>query len=105
RMRTRLGQLGTHAAEAQPPVAEGSSPPVSEEQSSPGSLDDLMVQAEIFLQYSLQPKAVERLQRIAGLFPGEEKRNQRLRNLYQLANWWPEGSSETPSASSDQSAA
>lgn len=102
RMRTRLGQLGTHAAEAQPQAAQGGAPPVSEEQSTPGSLDDLMVQAEIFLQYSLQPKAVERLQRIAQLFPGEEKSNQRLRNLYQLANWWPEGSSETPAAPSDQ---
>ena len=72
-MRTRLGQLGTHAAEAQPPVVQGSSPPASEEQTSPGSLDDLMVQAEIFLQYSLQPKAVERLQRIARTFPGRRE--------------------------------
>jgi diguanylate cyclase (GGDEF)-like protein len=25
------------------------------------------------------------------MFPGEEERNARLRNLYQLANWWPQG--------------
>ena len=54
-------------------------------------LEDLMVQAEIFIQYSLQAKAVERLKRIAELYPGEEERNERLLNLYQLANWWPEG--------------
>ena len=53
-----------------------------------------MVQAEIFLQYSLQPKALERLQRIAEFFPGEERHNDRLRKLYQLANWWPEGTPE-----------
>src|SRR5205807_7291 len=61
------------------------------------------VQAEIFLQYSLQSKAVERLQKIAELFPGEEKQNSRLRNLYQLANWWPEGSA-APRAPAEESA-
>ena len=50
-----------------------------------------MVQAEIFLQYSLQIKAVEKLQEIATLFPGEGERNQRLRSLYQMAGWWPAG--------------
>src|SRR2546429_4179885 len=35
-------------------------------------------QTEIFLQYSLQSKALERLQKIAAMFPGEEVRNARL---------------------------
>lgn len=56
------------------------------------ALDDLIVQVEIFLQYSLQTKAVERLERIAELFPREEERNERLRALYDRANWWPKGS-------------
>jgi diguanylate cyclase (GGDEF)-like protein len=56
------------------------------------ALEDLIVQTEIFLQYSLQNKALERLQRIAAMFPGEEERNARLSNLYQMANWWPPGS-------------
>jgi diguanylate cyclase (GGDEF)-like protein len=55
------------------------------------ALDDLIVQTEIFLQYSLQSKALEKLQKIASMFPGEEERNTRLRNLYQTANWWPAG--------------
>ena len=50
-----------------------------------------IVQVEIFLQYSLQSKAIERLERIAELFPGEEERNERLRALYERANWWPKG--------------
>ena len=57
------------------------------------ALEDLIVQTEIFLQYSLQNKALERLQKIAATFPREEERNTRLRNLYQTANWWPPGSS------------
>jgi len=63
--------------------------PVTEEGKKRQTLEDLIVQTEIFLQYSLQSKAVERLQKIAASFPGEEDRNPRLQSLYQLANWWP----------------
>jgi diguanylate cyclase (GGDEF)-like protein len=65
------------------------------------TLDDLLVQAEIFLQYSLHPKAVERLEKIAQLYPGEDERNERYRNLCDAAKWWPPGFSrnvgESPS--------
>ena len=63
------------------------------------ALEDLIVQTEIFLQYSLRNKALDRLQKISVMFPGEEARNARLSNLYQLANWWPKGSAK-PSAPS-----
>ena len=98
RIRNRLGQVATYGPETQAPAAQSVSLP-TEQQSGQPSLEDLMVQAEIFLQYSLQPKALERLQRIAELFPGEERHNDRLRKLYQLANWWPEG---TRRAASDR---
>ncbi|HYT07404.1 MAG TPA: tetratricopeptide repeat protein [Rugosimonospora sp.] len=101
RMRSRLGQTATQAAETPP---EGGSLPAPEEQAAPPTLEDLMVQAEIFLQYSLQSKAVDRLQRITEFFPGEEKHNQRLRNLYQLANWWPEGAAEPQAPSAERAA-
>ena len=65
--------------------------PASEEVRAQQALDDLIVQVEIFLQYSLQSKAVERLERVAQLFPGEEEKNERLRALYERANWWPKG--------------
>jgi diguanylate cyclase (GGDEF)-like protein len=58
------------------------------------ALEDLIVQTEIFLQYSLHSKAQERLQKIAQLFPGEEVKNARLRSLYETANWWPQGSTK-----------
>ena len=78
------GFTGTHA---EPGVASAD-PEVSGSQQA---LEDLMVQVEIFLQYSLQTKAVERLQRLADLYPGEEEQNERLHGLYQRANWWPKG--------------
>jgi diguanylate cyclase (GGDEF)-like protein len=63
------------------------------------TLEDLIVQTEIFLQYSLHNKALDRLQKIGVMFPGEEKRNARLSNLYQLANWWPPGAHRQQPAS------
>ncbi len=78
--------------------ADGGAVPLSEEQRSQQALEDLIVQVEIFLQYALQPKATERLERIAELFPGEEERNERLRALYERANWWPKGAPRRPAA-------
>ncbi len=48
----------------------------------PTVLEDLMLQAEIFLQYSLRSRALERLERVRKLFPGEELKNEKLRELY-----------------------
>jgi diguanylate cyclase (GGDEF)-like protein len=70
---------------------------VTEEGKKLQALEDLIVQTEIFLQYALQSKALERLQKIATMFPGEEKRNARLQNLYQTANWWPPGAARPES--------
>ena len=76
---------GTGVAQPQPNTEEGR---------HAQALEDLIVQTEIFLQYSLQSKALERLQKIAAMFPGEEARNARLQNLYQMANWWPPGAAK-----------
>ncbi len=78
---------GTGASVAPPP-------PNTDEARNAQALEDLIVQTEIFLQYSLQTKALERLQKIAIMFPGEEERNARLQNLYQMANWWPAGAAK-----------
>jgi len=105
RMRNRLGQSATHGPEA--PLAPAGSGPVAapgDSSSERQSLEDMIVQAEIFLQYSLQPKAIERLQKIAELFPGQERENERLRNLFQMANWWPPGAAQDPGAAPPKSA-
>jgi len=91
---TRASQAtGGHAPQAPAPPPPPSSVPLAntEEGRHMQALEDLIVQTEIFLQYSLQSKAHERLQKIAIMFPGEEARNARLANLYQAANWWPQG--------------
>ena len=97
----RLGSsLATFGTAASPSASQASgqgvapAPPASEEVRQSQALEDLIVQTEIFLQYSLQNKAMERLQKIATMFPGEEDRNARLANLYQTANWWPAGASK-----------
>jgi diguanylate cyclase (GGDEF)-like protein len=95
RIAGRLARVATHTTEvpAPAPAKPEPQPAASDFGHAPQSLEDLIVQAEIFVQYSLHGKAVERLQKIAEFFPGEEQRNERLRNLCQLANWWPKGSS------------
>ncbi len=52
-------------------------------------LEDLMLQAEIFLQYSMRAKAVERLERIHKLFPHEEEKLEKLHELYMSAGFTP----------------
>jgi diguanylate cyclase (GGDEF)-like protein len=100
RIEARLAQSGSvsapHAAQTHSSGSEGggASQAATEEGRKMQALEDLIVQTEIFLQYSLQGKAQERLQKIAAMFPGEEERHPRLRNLYQLANWWPQGASK-----------
>jgi diguanylate cyclase (GGDEF)-like protein len=104
-------RLARSAGNSAPPTTQPQAAPshvteaplaVTEEGRKLQALDDLIVQTEIFLQYSLQNKALDRLQKIAAMFPGEETRNARLANLYQLANWSPPASAtkkiETPPA-------
>jgi len=67
-------------------------------------LDDMIVQVEIFLQYSLKAKAIEKLQKIHQNFPGEEAGNERLYRLFEMAQYFPEGL-QSPSASSAAAAA
>jgi diguanylate cyclase (GGDEF)-like protein len=60
------------------------------------ALQDLMLQAEILVQYGMRSKAIERLQRIQELFPHEEERNQDLQQLYLAAGMSPQRSESAP---------
>ena len=82
------------AADTTAPVASAEAPSQEAGQSTDGEaesdvLEDLILQAEIFQQYGLKHRAVERLQRIARLFPGEEQRNEKLRSLCASAQFSP----------------
>jgi diguanylate cyclase (GGDEF)-like protein len=61
-----------------------------------GALQDLMLQAEILVQYGMKSKAVERLLRIQELFPHEEDRNEDLQRLYMAAGVTPKYAGATP---------
>jgi diguanylate cyclase (GGDEF)-like protein len=95
RVRSRLSNAATHRPGGhthEQPRARSSEPSTAilGDVQSGQTLEDLLVQAEIFVQYSLQSKAIERLQRIVELFPGEEENNERLQGLFEAARWWPE---------------
>ncbi len=61
-----------------------------------GALQDLMLQAEILVQYGMRSKAIERLQRIQELFPHEEDRNEDLQRLYLAAGMTPRYAGSAP---------
>jgi diguanylate cyclase (GGDEF)-like protein len=77
------------------PDASGPAPEVdtganiSAEESEPTVLEDFILQAEIYLQYGMRSKAMERLERISRLFPNQEKENEKLRDLYRDAGFTP----------------
>jgi len=89
-------------------VAKPAEEPVHAEGPTLGAstLQDLMLQAEILVQYGMRNKAVERLQRIQELFPREEERNEDLQRLYLSAGVTPRyaGSAPLPPAAALTSA-
>src|ERR1035437_4775533 len=72
-------------------VSKSQTEPAHEQEATLGAstLQDLMLQAEILVQYGMRNKAVERLQRIQELFPREEERNEDLQRLYLAAGVTP----------------
>ncbi len=79
-------------------MAKTASEPVKTEGPTLGAaaLQDLMLQAEILVQYGMRTKAIERLQRIQELFPREEERNQDLQQLYLAAGMTPHRADSGP---------
>ena len=83
---SRLSQMNKSVAE-----------PIREEPTlGAAALQDLMLQAEILVQYGMRSKAVERLQRIQELFPREEERNEELQRLYLAAGMTPRYAGSAP---------
>ncbi len=79
-------------------VSKQSEEPVQTQEPTLGAstLQDLMLQAEILVQYGMRNKAVERLQRIQELFPREEERNEDLQRLYLSAGVTPRYAGAAP---------
>lgn len=93
-----LSSRFTQAAAAAPaavqvataPDTTAGTAPAAPERDAAASLEDLILQAEIFLQYGLRQRAVEKLQTIARMFPGEEAQNEKLQALYTNAQFQPQ---------------
>ncbi|HEY1939210.1 MAG TPA: diguanylate cyclase [Candidatus Angelobacter sp.] len=75
--------------EAAAPAAPEPAAAAPARESEPTVLEDFILQAEIYLQYGMRSKALERLERISKLFPREEQKNDKLRNLYISAGFTP----------------
>jgi GAF domain-containing protein len=87
RFRTVANRFGRaeQEAEATTPAEEGSEPTL---------LEDLMLQAEIFLRYNMRTRALERLERINRLFPDAEHNNPELMALYERGSYAPQHSKQ-----------
>ena len=79
-----------------PAGAEGGAPVAKDEEKEPTVLEDFMLQAEIYIQYGMRSKAVERLERINKLFPREEEKNEKLHKLYANAGYVPKYDAPAP---------
>jgi GAF domain-containing protein/tetratricopeptide (TPR) repeat protein len=66
------------------------------------SLEDLIVEGEMYQQYQLSTKLEQTLEKIDRLFPGEEEKNQRLRDLYESTGYTPKFK-PAPAAAADAS--
>src|SRR5215472_1616926 len=71
------------------PAAAAPTPAAPANESEPTVLEDFILQAEIYLQYGMRSKALERLERVSKLFPREEQNNEKLRHLYISAGFTP----------------
>ncbi|MBF8304857.1 MAG: diguanylate cyclase with sensor [Acidobacteria bacterium] len=69
--------------------APGSEPEAGQSAEGGANLRDLILQAEIFLQYNLKDKALERLENIARQFPHEDEKNEDVRALFERAGYKP----------------
>jgi GGDEF domain-containing protein/tetratricopeptide (TPR) repeat protein len=90
----------------EPAAHEAETPAPARGESEPTVLEDFILQAEIYLQYGMRSKALERLERVSKLFPREEQKNEKLRHLYISAGFTPSyevaaavAKASTPSAS------
>ncbi len=86
-------QVPSSPAASAVPIATTGSPERKE------SLEDLLIEGEMFHHYQLAPRLMETLQKIDRLYPGAHERNSRLRDLYDAAGFHPTpapAAAETP---------
>ena len=68
-------------------------------------LEDLILQAELYLQYGMKAKALEQIERISKRYPNEEQKNEKLNNLYLVAGFTPPAKAAKPKAAAPSNSA
>jgi diguanylate cyclase (GGDEF)-like protein len=89
RISNRFHRVSNKPATPAPAAPEEPAPSAPARESEPTVLEDFILQAEIYLQYGMRSKALERLERVSKLFPREEQKNEKLRHLYISAGFTP----------------
>ncbi len=86
------------ASRVQPPSTTHSSAAAADSKQGAGkpSLDDLIIEGEMYHQYQLESKLKETLAKLTRLYPGEQEKNERLRELYQASGYVPAGPASPP---------
>lgn len=87
-------QKGSRVMEA--PVAPA--PVKAPEPTAAANLEDIILQAEIYLQYGMRAKAMECIETMHKAHPREEEKNEKLRNLYLAASFTPRYTDVKPAA-------
>jgi diguanylate cyclase (GGDEF)-like protein len=89
-------QKVSRAVEQPPPDAAPATPARAPEPAQ--HLEDVILQAEIYLQYGMRAKAMECIERMHKAYPREEETNEKLRNLYLSASFTPRYAEPKPAA-------
>src|SRR6476619_2848862 len=89
RIANRFHRVDSKPEAAAAPAAPEPAAAAPVRESEPTVLEDFILQAEIYLQYGMRSKALERLERVSKLFPREEQKNEKLRHLYVSAGFTP----------------
>ncbi len=79
-------------ARTQPPSSARTSPATiaeAEAAAKTETMEDLVVEGEMYHQYQLAAKLSETLEKIDRLFPGADEKNQKVRELYEAAGYTP----------------
>ncbi len=83
-------------------AAEAEAPATSPAAVKAESLEELLVEGEMYHQYQLAPKLKETLEKIDRLYAGAQEKNARLRELYEVTGFTP---TPAPAASATTAAA
>ncbi|MGE5322523.1 MAG: diguanylate cyclase domain-containing protein [Actinomycetota bacterium] len=81
------------------PAQSEPAPATSPAEPEPQVLEDFILQAELYMQYGMKAKALERIERIHKQFPREEQKNEKLRHLYLSAGFTPQYPGGAPAPS------